>query len=176
MEEKTYNFKISNQLGKFGELIAKKYFDQSNKISSYLDVTDDDIYREKDIDFILNMKNGNVITVEAKADKVPSSNIFFETISDIEKNTLGCMYKTEADYIFYYFIAFKELYILKRKQYVDWVKKEKLYLPGCDYKEFYNRATNAETGLTYLYTTGGYIIPKKYIVGKDFCKIIKNFE
>ena len=45
-----------------------------------------------------------------------------------------------------------------------------------DYKEFYNRATNAETGLTYLYTTGGYIIPKKYIIEKDFCKIIKNFE
>ena len=61
------------------------------------------------------MKNGNVITVEAKADKVISSNIFFETISNKEKNTLGCMLKTEADYIFYYFIAFKELYILKRK-------------------------------------------------------------
>ena len=95
------------------------------------------------------MKNGKVITVEAKADKVPSSNIFFETISNKEKNTLGCMLKTEADYVFYYFLA---------------------------YKEFYNRATNAETGLTYLYTTGGYIIPKKYIIEKDFCKIIKNFE
>ena len=176
MEERIHDFKTSNELGKIGEAIAKKYFDQSNKISSYLDVTEDDIYQEKDIDFILNMKNGKVITVEAKADKVPSSNIFFETISNKEKNTLGCMLKTEADYVFYYFLAYKELYILKRKQYVNWVKKEKLYLPGCDYKEFYNRATDAETGLTYLYTTGGYIIPKKYIVGKDFCKIIKNFE
>ena len=176
MEERIHDFKISNELGKIGEAIAKKYFDQSNKISSYLDVTEDDIYREKDIDFILNMKNGNVITVEAKADKVPSSNIFFETISNKEKNTLGCMLKTEADYVFYYFLAYKELYILKRKQYVNWVKKEKLYLPGCDYKEFYNRATDAETKLTYLYTTGGYIIPKKYIIEKDFCKIIKNFE
>ena len=176
MEERIHDFKTSNELGKIGEAIAKKYFDQSNKISSYLDVTEDDIYREKDIDFILNMKNGNVITVEAKADKVPSSNIFFETISNKEKNTLGCMLKTEADYVFYYFLAYKELYILKRKQYVTWVKKAKLYLPGCDYKEFYNRAINRETGLTYLYTTGGYIIPKKYIIEKDFCKIIKNFE
>ena len=176
MEERIYDFKTSNELGKIGEAIAKKYFDQSNKISSYLDVTEDDIYQEKDIDFILNMKNGKVITVEAKADKVPSSNIFFETISNKEKNTLGCMLKTEADYVFYYFLAYKELYILKRKQYVNWVKKEKLYLPGCDYKEFYNRATNAETGLTYLYTTGGYISTKKYIIEKDFCKIIKNFE
>ena len=176
MEERIHDFKTSNELGKIGEAIAKKYFDQSNKISSYLDVTEDDIYQEKDIDFILNMKNGKVITVEAKADKVPSSNIFFETISNKEKNTLGCMLKTEADYVFYYFLAYKELYILKRKQYVNWVKKEKLYLPGCDYKEFYNRATDAETGLTYLYTTGGYIIPKKYIIEKDFCKIIKNFE
>ena len=176
MEERIHDFKTSNELGKIGEAIAKKYFDQSNKISSYLDVTEDDIYQEKDIDFILNMKNGNVITVEVKADKVPSSNIFFETISNKEKNTLGCMLKTEADYVFYYFLAYKELYILKRKQYVNWVKKEKLYLPGCDQKEFYNRATDAETGLTYLYTTGGYIIPKKYIIEKDFCKIIKNFE
>ena len=176
MEERIHDFKTSNELGKIGEAIAKKYFDQSNKISSYLDVTEDDIYQKKDIDFILNMKNGKVITVEAKADKVPSSNIFFETISNKEKNTLGCMLKTEADYVFYYFLAYKELYILKRKQYVNWVKKEKLYLPGCDYKEFYNRATDAETGLTYLYTTGGYIIPKKYIIEKDFCKIIKNFE
>ena len=176
MEERIHDFKTSNELGKIGEAIAKKYFDQSNKISSYLDVTEDDIYQEKDIDFILNMKNGKVITVEAKADKVPSSNIFFETISNKEKNTLGCMLKTEADYVFYYCLAYKELYILKRKQYVNWVKKEKLYLPGCDYKEFYNRATDAETGLTYHYTTGGYIIPKKYIIEKDFCKIIKNFE
>lgn len=176
MSEKIYDFKTSNELGKIGEAIAEKYFNQSNKIKSYLDVTKDDIYREKDIDFITYMKNGDVITVEAKADKVISSNIFFETISNKEKNTLGCMLKTEADYIFYYFIAFKELYILKREQYVNWVKKEKLYLPGCDYKEFNNRAINRETGLTYLYTTGGYIIPKKYIIEKDFCKIIKNFE
>lgn len=175
MEEKTYNFKTSNELGKFGESIAKKYFDQSNKISSYLDVTDDDIYREKDIDFILNMKNGNVITVEAKADKVPSSNIFFETISDIEKNTLGCMYKTEADYIFYYFIAFKELYILKREPYVNWFKKEHLYLWGCEDKKVRNEAYDSN-GFLYYYWTYGYIIPKKYIIEKDFCKIIKNFE
>ena len=176
MEERIYDFKTSNELGKIGEEITEKYLDQSNKVKSYINVTKNKKYKDKDIDFITYMKNGDVITVEAKADKVISSNIFFETISNKEKNTLGCMLKTEADYIFYYFIAFKELYILKRKQYVDWVKKEKLYLPGCDYKEFYNRATNPETGLTYLYTTGGYIIPKKYIVGKDFCKIIKNFE
>ena len=106
MEEKIYDFKTSNELGKIGEAIAEKYFNQSNKIKSYLDVTKDDIYREKDIDFITYMKNGDVITVEAKADKVISSNIFFETISNKEKNTLGCMLKTEADYIFYYFIAF----------------------------------------------------------------------
>ena len=91
-------------------------------------------------------------------------------------NTIDLLFEGVIKFKEENFLAYKELYILKRKQYVNWVKKEKLYLPGCDYKEFYNRATNAETGLTYLYTTGGYIIPKKYIVGKDFCKIIKNFE
>ena len=121
------------------------------------------------------MKNGNVITVEAKADKVPSSNIFFETISDIEKNTLGCMYKTEADYVFYYFIAFKELYILKREPYVNWFKKEHLYLWGCRPKKVRNEAYDSN-GFLYYYWTYGYIIPKIHIIEKDFCKIIKNFE
>lgn len=76
------------------------------------------------------------------------------------------MYKTEADYIFYYFLAYKELYMLKRKDYVEWFDKNKLHLEGCRPKEVRN--TN--------YTSAGYIVPKKHIIKENFCKIIKNFE
>ena len=105
-------------------------------------------------------------TIEVKTDKWRTPNIYFETISSIENNTPGCMYKTEADYIFYYFLAYKELYMLKRKDYVEWFDKNKLHLEECRPKEVRN--TN--------YTSAGYIVPKKHIIKEDFCKIIKNFE
>lgn len=112
------------------------------------------------------MWNSKEYTIEVKTDKWRTPNIYFETISSIENNTPGCMYKTEADYIFYYFLAYKELYMLKRKDYVEWFDKNKLHLEGCRPKEVRN--TN--------YTSAGYIVPKKHIIEKDFCKIIKNFE
>ena len=149
MSNKLYDFKSSLQTGKIGEELVLNWIINNEKIKEFQDVREVDLYRKKDIDFIVTMWDSKEYTIEVKTDKWRTPNIYFETISSIENNTPGCMYKTEADYIFYYFLA---------------------------YKEFYNRATNAETGLTYLYTTGGYIIPKKYIVGKDFCKIIKNFE
>lgn len=175
MEERIYDFKTSNELGKIGEEITEKYLDQSNKVKSYINVTKNKKYQNKDIDFIVKTNKQKIITIESKADQWDTSNIFFETISNIEKNTLGCMYKTEADYVFYYFIAFKELYILKREPYVNWFKKEHLYLWGCRDKKVNNKAYDSN-GFLYYYQSYGYIIPKKHIIEKDFCKIIKNFE
>ena len=166
MSNKLYDFKSSLQTGKIGEELVLNWIINNEKIKEFQDVREVDSYRKKDIDFIVTMQDSKEYTIEVKTDKWRTPNIYFETISSIENNTPGCMYKTEADYIFYYFLAYKELYMLKRKDYVEWFDKNKLHLEGCRPKAVRN--TN--------YTSAGYIVPKKHIIKEDFCKIIKNFE
>ena len=119
MSNKLYDFKSSLQTGKIGEELVLNWIINNEKIKEFQDVREVDLYRKKDIDFIVTMWDSKEYTIEVKTDKWRTPNIYFETISSIENNTPGCMYKTEADYIFYYFLAYKELYMLKRKDYVE---------------------------------------------------------
>ena len=92
MEERIYDFKTSNELGKIAEEITEKYLDQSNKVKSYINVTKNKKYQNKDIDFIVKTNKQKIITIESKADQWDTSNIFFETISNIENHQNHMLY------------------------------------------------------------------------------------
>ncbi|MEK7808541.1 MAG: hypothetical protein AAB571_05670 [Chloroflexota bacterium] len=77
-------------------------------------------YQEKDID-LLWMTATRDYSIEIKADRNDGTgNFFFETISNKEKNTLGCFLKTQADFLFYYFVEPRTLYILPMPRTRKW--------------------------------------------------------
>lgn len=174
-----YEFKKSLKVGKQGEEIIEKYLSSMSNVSNVKCVTDNKDYWEQDIDFIVTMKNGKTFTIEVKTDTYKTNNIYYETKSCIEKNTVGCFEKTKADFIFYYFINKDILYIFKTKTFRAWVNKQ---------IDFYNiQPSNSSLKKSFVYnktrdlkseyTSEGYIIPidvieEKLLKSKDFKKYI----
>lgn len=160
-----YEFKKSLEVGKQGEEIIERYLLSIDNILEVKCVTDDRNYWDKDIDFIVTMKDGRKFTIEVKTDRYKTNNIYYETKSCIENNTLGCFEKTKADFIFYYFINKDILYIFKTKTFRAWVNKE---------IDFYNTQPansslkksfvyNKTRDLKSEYTSEGYIIPIDFL-------------
>ena len=97
------------KIGEIGEEYILNKLRCSSEIKTIIDVRDNEIYREKDIDFILFDKNNRIIFLECKTDtKIHSTrNIAYEVYSSYEfvngeeKYTLGCFEKTKSDYIIY---------------------------------------------------------------------------
>ena len=139
--EKTHDFNVSIIGGEFGEaeiikgldkLIAKKTLVfQGYRILDYQDVRGWKLYQDKDIDFIvklINDKTGETInkTLEVKTDSFYDAdkfvrleknyNLFIETKSS--KNKMGCMLKTDADILLYYYITLGYFYVLVPANYM----------------------------------------------------------
>ena len=121
MGNKIYNFKDSLIAGKLGEDIVIDYIKKKNYFQSIEDVSEIRKYQNKDIDLLCVDKYGKEYSIEIKTDSYDSGNIFFETVSSIENSTKGCMIKTEAYFLFYYFILTHELYIFNMNKYRKWV-------------------------------------------------------
>lgn len=108
-------------------------------------------YQKIDVDLLINYANRQVL-VEIKADRHHTTgNFFFETVSNVEKGTLGCFLYTQADYIFYYFIHIQTLYVLPMPQVRQW------FLNNID--NFSQRAVQTPVGGGRHYTTVGRLVP-----------------
>lgn len=123
MSNTVHNFNKSINVGDYGEQIIKSYFKTNPNIVYVIDVSKNKKYQDKDIDFIVKLKNGENISVELKTDTYDTGNIFYEVISNKEYNVLGCMIKSKAKCLLYYFIKTKELYIIDLKSYRKWINK-----------------------------------------------------
>lgn len=159
-----HNFASSVKIGEAGEAIIYNYLSEMEDIVEIKDVRKDKLYQKKDIDYILVMKDGKERTVELKTDTYVSPNIFFETMSANETGSVGCMYKTEAQWLLYYFIKTGELYVLKMPEYREWVDEH--------IHQFQKRKIGNYTrskGKTY--TSEGRLVPKE-MLEKEF----KNFK
>lgn len=117
----TYEFEQQNGIGKQGELIVKSWLLQQGNISSLLDVSSNKKYQKDDIDIIVNTEDDDIITYEVKTDSFLTGNLFFEIVSNTERNTPGCMLYTKADYILYFFIRNNNLYKLPTIPFREWV-------------------------------------------------------
>ena len=119
MEEKVYNFKDSNNLGKIGESIVQNYILSTGK--EIIDVSGDKEYQDVDIDIIIITSKSQRFGVEIKTDYYDTGNIFFEIVSSINPFSSGCMFKTKSDFLYYFFIKTNELYILNTNKYREFV-------------------------------------------------------
>lgn len=176
--KKIYEFKKSLNVGEIGEDIVEKYLGSLSNVKRIQSVKNDKKYQQDDIDFIVYFDKGKKASIEVKCDSYKSGNLYYETKSCVEFNTLGCLEKTKADYIFYYFLNLNVLYIFKTNKFREWVRSEiKKYnlSPASSrikHKEVYNKAYDKKS----LYTSQGYTIPLNYIENelKD-TKIYKKY-
>src|SRR6185503_17894711 len=75
-------------------------------------VEGDPAYQKADVDLLWTTTLRDS-AIEIKADRWHATgNFFFETASNKEKGTPGCFLYTEADFLFYYFVEPRRLYIL----------------------------------------------------------------
>lgn len=126
-------------------------------------VEDDRRYRQLDIDLVWKTTEGDE-TIEIKGDTYHTTgNFFFETLSNRERNTLGCFMYTEADFVYYYFVTIKKLYVLPMPKIRIWFQEHM--------NEFRERATETAAGRDSFYTTVGRLVPIARVL-KDFPDLI----
>lgn len=154
MNDVVHNFNKSINIGDYGEQIIKSYLEANPDVLDVIDVSKDKSYQDKDIDFIVKLKNGEDISVELKTDTYDTGNIFYEAISNQEYNVLGCMIKSKAKCLLYYFIKTKELYIIDFKAYKKWVNENNERFTKKRIKNINKRGT----GITH---SVGLLIPKR---------------
>ena len=153
MSNKVYEFNSSNKIGHQGEQFVKQWILELHpNVNSITDVSEDKFYQKQDIDFVVNFTSGKQATVEIKTDTYKTGNMFFETISNEEYQTKGCLMKTNADFLFYYFSNYQNgvLYIFKMKAFREFVLENLSH-----FKQ--RRVTNT------THTSIGYIVPLSYI-------------
>ena len=153
MNNKVYEFNSSNKIGHQGEQFVKQWILELHpNVASITDVSDDKIYQKQDIDFVIDFTNGKQATVEIKTDTYKTGNMFFETVSNEEYRTKGCLMKTNANFLFYYFPNYQNgvLYIFKMKSFRKFVLD--------NISHFRERKVTNTT-----HTSIGYIVPLSYI-------------
>lgn len=165
MSQKIYNFKESVKIGENGEKKIIEYVE--NTLGGIVeDVRDKFMFRQNDIDILVTYKYAtDPVAVEIKNDTYTSGNFFFETKSCIETNTPGCLYKTKAKQLYYYFENFNELYIIDMPSFLKWFEDNKSRFKR---KEVKNYRRNGS-----IYTTEGYIFSKSYMEAtfKEYRKV-----
>lgn len=127
MGKEVYDFSGRDKLAKIGEAVSQEYLKTWKSIKDIKNVRNDKEYQKKDIDIIITLKDYMDVSIEVKTDSYTSGNIFYETISNDVKNEIGCMDKTEANFIFYYFIhpSYRKIYIFNTESLREWKEKNK---------------------------------------------------
>ena len=121
-ESGIHDFSKSIKIGKIGETIMEYFLKKNFPISSIVSVAQDTIYQQDDIDFIVTFQNGVRNTLEVKTDTY-KVNFFYELISNTVYNTPGCMVKTKADIVVYYFINLEVVYFIDRVHFQKWFRE-----------------------------------------------------
>ena len=120
-------FHKDNIVGQNGENIIYDYLMNHPSTDSVINVSNDTWFQQFDIDFIQVDGNGGVNKIEVKTDRLAdkTGNMVYEYWSDRRTFSVGCFEKTQADYIFYYLINTKVLYIFNTQKLREWVHKRK---------------------------------------------------
>ncbi len=128
--ERAYDWNRSEDFGRTGVsltfdlLLALKGQSSWYHTLSVLDVTDSEDFQKLGIDLVWLVKAVTcscAITIEVKADRhIKSGNLFFETLSDVERNTPGAFLATTAEWYFYTFPTIDTVYCLPLLDTREW--------------------------------------------------------
>jgi hypothetical protein len=128
----------------------------------------EDIEQDMDVDLIIARPEGDYILLEVKGDRYTTGNFFIELVSNTEKCSIGCILKTQADYILYYFIKTYTLYSLAVQGLKYWIKDNARYYP------IKTVQTHLENGS--VYHTEGICVPITRLVTIGHAKELKLDE
>lgn len=168
---KIHNFKNSLEMGKKGEIIITDFLKEYPGVVEVYGVEHIKKYQEEDVDLLVLFKDKKKRKIEIKTDGYMTGNIFYETVSSIEGNTVGCMEKTKADFLFYYFPRSEELYIINMRAYRKWFSENK--------EKFTQKIiTNKCRDNKNVYHSEGFLIPKSFLESnfKAYKKHILKFD
>lgn len=167
---KIHNFKNSWEASIQGTNIVIEWMKNLPNLIELIDVQNDPFYQKKDIDFIIKRKPCIEHHIEIKVDSYfyKSNNIFWETMSNIERNNVGCFMYSQATHFYYYFFPGDVLYIFETTPTRQWFIKNKHRFTK---KTLKNKCGNNET-----YTSIGYIIDRKTFISENNVTVIKNIS
>jgi len=134
-----------------------------------VDVQYEPEYQRAGTDIIWGLKNDispSVFGVEVKTDSYynSSKNIFWESMSNVERGIPGCFETSEADLFFYLFNPGNKLYIFPIKKTREWVRENKERFRTASAKNYSKKGA-------YIYQSQGYLIPRDIFV-KECPKVI----
>jgi len=152
------------QISKTGVSVVEDYLRSVSRVIKVFNLEEHQKYQKADIDIAVITLNDGVVgfeTIEIKTDTYKTGNLYFETVSCIEKETPGCLMYSEADYLYYYFVQTTELYVMNMKMFREWVIKNR--------NSFVVKNTSTKLfGEAGRYTSEGLLVP--------LWKIRKNFK
>lgn len=125
------NFIKDLEVGEEGENVAYELLSKSPQNKTVLDARKDPYFQDRDIDFLAEKYSGIVIKYEVKTDRQAhkTGNIAFE---ETTCGNIGCLAKSEADYILYYLLETHTMYGFWLNDVKDYItdNKPKLYEMG----------------------------------------------
>lgn len=118
-------FHSDSEIGNKGENVIFNYLLNHSSTINLIDVSKDEWFQQFDIDFIQQDIFHNINKIEVKTDRLAdkTGNMVYEIWSDKRTHSKGCFEKTEADYIFYYLINSRTLYVFNTKELREWVSE-----------------------------------------------------
>ncbi len=154
-----YAFNDVNTLASLGTKHLETWLSSRKETTKVVNVEEDARYRQLDVDLLWATKrNPKGYRVEVKVDRYyGTGNFFFETHSNVEKNTPGCFLYTEADLLFYYFIEPRHLFVLPMPRTRVWFLEHK--------RDFRVKATTTPVSNSF-YTTRGRLVPRNRVLAE----------
>lgn len=156
-------FTGSLKRGEIGEEIFISSLAGSKAVKKVYDVRNSARHQDADIDFIIDLNRTNLlsdlagstrVSVELKTDFTVYQNLYYEKSSCYELHTAGCMEKTKADVLIYYYIRQNFFYVLKTDSFRDWVH---------EHSEDFIKSYKVERGRNYVYHKEALLIPTSSI-------------
>ena len=125
-----------------GEAVVKRYLTEDCG-ETVIDVSKNKDYWVQDVDFI-SIKGNKSNKIEVKYDRYVyyTQNFFIELMSNIEKNQVGWIDYTKADYIFYVDAISFMCYVMKPGDLRNWLQQNEYQVKYC-YKDGYKSSCGA---------------------------------
>lgn len=157
MTSKRYTMAEAYQVTAQGTQHIEAFLGRKVTTQALRNVEDDPDYRAQDIDLLWTRQQGGAIkttSIEIKVDRYfHTGNYFFETLSNVAKQTPGCFLYSKADLLFYYFLD-QELHILNLPTVRAWFIQHK--------SSFKSVRTNTPIGDDH-YETEGCLVPRQQL-------------
>lgn len=165
-----YNFSETQKVGKRGVRDVVSALKKRNILKDFITINrQNNRLCGFDVEVLIESKNKgkkiyNSYSLEVKSDRHYVDNFFIEIISQKESNKLGGFVTTKSDYLMYYFLKQRRLYIFETKKLKKWIEDNKFV--------YQQRSVRTPTGDSH-YTTVGITVPVEDL--KDYAITIDEF-